>query len=123
MQVVIQATWADPEVTHAIHDILTEYDPFFQIENVLDQAGAYIEAFIDSVTVKFLDYKVTGRIETPHLNVLAESPTASAHAWMVLQQFLTSITYPTPLYDTGIAANLFLCTVTVPLTGTTFKQT
>ena len=64
VQVVIQATWADPEVTHTIHDILTEYDPFLQIENVLDQAGAYIEAFIDSVTVKFLDYKVTGRIET-----------------------------------------------------------
>ena len=110
MQVVIQATWADPEVTHTIHDILIEYD-LFQIENVFDQAGVYIEAFIDSVTVEFLDYKVTGRIETPHFNVLAESPTASAHAWMVLQQFLTSITYPTPLYGTGITANLFLCTL------------
>lgn len=108
---VVQSTWAELEIRETILMVLSDKDPFFQWEDVRAQAPKYIDIFIDSVRVEFLDYKVAGGIETPRFNIYADSPTISPDAWTALREFLTSLGYPTSLYGTGTATPLFLCTL------------
>ena len=94
---MIKAIWKGKEVQSMIENIIESFDE----ESRTDVANN-IQAFLNSVHIKRLNFKNKGNIIVPRFNVYAEGAFISDDdTWFHLRESLANLTYATPMQGRG----------------------
>ncbi|KAH7919027.1 hypothetical protein BV22DRAFT_1134148 [Leucogyrophana mollusca] len=102
---IIFDTWAMDETRGELVDILSETDM------AEEEIYPKIVTFIQSINVKYVDWKIHGGIPLPCFNVFTPSPTYDPAAWTKIRAYLRSLHYTAPLEGHGFAAAFVPCQI------------
>ncbi|KAH7902784.1 hypothetical protein BJ138DRAFT_1108242 [Hygrophoropsis aurantiaca] len=107
----VYTIWTDGVTQHDLESIAASGFDFVDIE----YNGRYRD-FLDSLTVEFVNYKVSGAVKAPSFNIFATSPTKDPAAWTKLRKYLASLQYASSLDGIGKARFLPQCQLCYSIT-------
>ncbi|KAG1816753.1 uncharacterized protein BJ212DRAFT_1299507 [Suillus subaureus] len=111
----------DPDtVKQAVYDTWSEDIVRFDLGEILSKSEIpenaiqyHIWQFINSITIKHLDFKISGGLPLPHYNVFANSPMSNPETWKNLHKYIHSFSYPSDLDGCGTTVYFIPCTVSL----------